>query len=94
MRARRELPIGLLRRLLLAAMVVFLLAVGAIYFRGRVARRPPTPLPSRTESVDPTQTLVLSGEGFDYELTQDGYLFSFGAGAGSSAARFGDGNIF
>ncbi|MEE8137716.1 MAG: LptA/OstA family protein [Thermoanaerobaculia bacterium] len=69
---RRELPINLLRHVLLAVLVAFLIAMGAIYVRGRRQKGSPTPLPSRERPADSEQTLVLSGMGFDYEITEGG----------------------
>ncbi|MGB5295845.1 MAG: LPS export ABC transporter periplasmic protein LptC, partial [Thermoanaerobaculia bacterium] len=71
-KAPRELPIRLIRRALLVALVGFLVSVVALYVLGRIGR----PETARSEPgglLDEADTeLQFSGEGFDYEVSRRG----------------------
>ncbi len=68
----RELPVRLIRRALLVALIGFLVSVVALYVLGRMGR--PDAVGSSTGSLlDGTDTdLQFSGEGFDYEVSRSG----------------------
>lgn len=79
-RRTRGIPIDLLRRGLLVALLVFVASVAALYVMGRMGR--PTETRATPDLEDHGRgELVLSGRGFDYGLTQgDREVFHIRAG--------------
>jgi len=67
----RSKPFVILRRTLLLAFVVFIVVVAATYVL-RKRSRSSVPTPTRTPMEEAEPHLVLSGEGFDYALTEGG----------------------
>ncbi len=64
-------PFVFLRRTLLLAFVVFLVVVAMTYVLRRRSRSS-VPKPTRTSMEEAEPHLILSGEGFDYALTEGG----------------------
>jgi lipopolysaccharide transport protein LptA len=67
----RSKPFVFLRRTLLVAFVVFLVVVAMTYVLRRRSRSS-VPKPARTSMEEAEPHLILSGEGFDYALTEGG----------------------
>lgn len=71
-KAPRELPISLIRKALLVALVGFLASVVALYFLGRMGR-PDAVQTGDSRLLDDADTdLQFSGEGFEYEVSRSG----------------------
>lgn len=69
--SQREIPFALLRRLLLVALVVFVAVMIGLYLFGRSGR--PTPRgEAGGEGSEATESLLLAGEGFEYEVMREG----------------------
>jgi len=71
-KAPRELPIRLIRRALLVALVGFLVSVVALYVLGRIGRPETTRSPTGSLLDEADTELQFSGEGFDYEVSRSG----------------------
>ena len=71
-KAPRELPIPMIRRALLVALVGFLISIVALYVLGRMGR--PETVRSGSGSLldDADSKLQLSGEGFEYDVSRGG----------------------
>jgi lipopolysaccharide transport protein LptA/LPS export ABC transporter protein LptC len=67
---RRRPPLNWLRRTLLAALVLLVGALGALFWFGRAGQRPPRPAASEVASQAGGE-VTLVGEGFDYTLTEE-----------------------
>ena len=70
-KSQQGLPVKQLRLGLLMALFAFLGAVVVLYIVGRMGR-PDETQPADSLNADPEGELVLSGRGFDYEVTQEG----------------------
>jgi lipopolysaccharide transport protein LptA len=68
----RELPLVLIRRALLVALLAFLSSVVGLYLLGR-AGRPRTTTVRATDlaATEESEQVAMSGRGFDYELTRE-----------------------
>ncbi len=63
-------PLAIARRVLLAALLLFVTAVVIFYFVGRLRRQGPGAAADGSAGIGARGDLVLSGEGFDYEVTE------------------------
>ena len=70
-KAPRELPISLIRKALLVALIGFLVSVVALYVLGRMGR-PDAVQSGGSNLLDTDTDLQFSGEGFDYEVSRSG----------------------